>query len=102
MAIPEEVALVGTGDLTFARLAAPPLTMIEIDGEALGRRAVELALARIQETDEGSEPAPFKEELLSTRIALRASSAPAALGHSQPTFGTAPKKRRRESFQQEQ
>jgi LacI family transcriptional regulator len=79
VSIPAQVALVGTGDLPFARLAAPALSMIEIDGRALGRRAVELALERIREARPGGAVAerggaPAREVLAPAGLVIRASS----------------------------
>jgi LacI family transcriptional regulator len=88
VSIPAQVALVGTGDLPFARLAAPALSMIEIDGRALGRRAVELALERIREAPQGERSeapggAPAREVLAPAELVVRASSLrPAARGRA--------------------
>jgi LacI family gluconate utilization system Gnt-I transcriptional repressor len=43
--VPEEVAVVGLGDLDIARHAVPPLTTLRINGAAIGRRAAALILA---------------------------------------------------------
>jgi LacI family transcriptional regulator len=80
IAIPAGVALVGTGDLPFARLAAPPLSMIEVDGAALGRHAVEMALDRMREADDGAAPAPPRTVVVPARFVVRASSALARPG----------------------
>ena len=63
------MALVGTGQLEWAPLADPPLTMIEVDGEALGREAVRLALSRLA----APETAP-RQVVLPARLVLRTSS----------------------------
>ena len=43
--VPEDVAVVGLGDLDIARHAVPPLTTLRIDGEAIGHRSAALILA---------------------------------------------------------
>jgi LacI family transcriptional regulator len=71
VSIPGEVAMVGTGDVAWAPLADPPLTMIEIDGRELGRRAVEMALERIATR---SSRGSGSEIVLPARLVVRASS----------------------------
>jgi DNA-binding LacI/PurR family transcriptional regulator len=63
------VALVGTGQLEWAPLADPPLSMIEVDGEALGREAVDLALTRLAAPETGP-----RQVVIPARLVLRASS----------------------------
>ena len=72
--VPDEVALVGTGQVDWARLAAPPLSMIEVDGGEIGRLAVGLALERAREA--GGEPTPPRTITLPARLVVRESSAP--------------------------
>jgi LacI family transcriptional regulator len=72
--IPEEVALVGTGQVDWARFAAPPLSMIEIDGAEIGRLAVGLALERAREVSEGRAPEPPRTITLPARLVVRESS----------------------------
>ncbi|MHB1416156.1 MAG: LacI family DNA-binding transcriptional regulator [Chloroflexota bacterium] len=76
VAVPEEVAFVGSGDAEWGVLAQPPLTMLETDGEVIGRLAVETALERL-----GAEgrSIPAREILVPLRFVVRASSATAAL-----------------------
>jgi DNA-binding LacI/PurR family transcriptional regulator len=74
VAVPQEVALIGTGQVDWAALASPPLTMIEIDGDALGRQAVHLALSRIAETAEEIPASPPRELRLPARFVVRESS----------------------------
>jgi LacI family transcriptional regulator, gluconate utilization system Gnt-I transcriptional repressor len=45
--VPQELAIVGFGDLDFAAHTFPPLTTVRIDRVALGRRAAEALLGRI-------------------------------------------------------
>ena len=72
--VPEEIALVGTGQVDWARFAAPPLSMIEIDGGEIGRVAVGLALERAREAAGASEPAPPRTITLPARLVIRGSS----------------------------
>jgi DNA-binding LacI/PurR family transcriptional regulator len=76
VAVPKEVALVGTGQVDWARFAAPPLSMIEIDGGEIGRQAVELALARADEAAAGSTSTPARSITLPAGLVVRGSSAP--------------------------
>lgn len=49
--VPHDIALVGFGDIAAAALAPVPLTTLRVDGELLGRQAVELLLQTPQTTD---------------------------------------------------
>ena len=71
--VPEDVAFIGSGDIGWARLVRPPLTMIGMDAEELGRRAMALALERLDPRTEGL---PARTVLLPLRLAVRASSDP--------------------------
>ncbi len=44
--VPEDVALVGLGDLEIGRLIAPSLSTVRIDGEAIGQTAGRLTVSR--------------------------------------------------------
>ncbi|MCR4266343.1 LacI family DNA-binding transcriptional regulator [Nitratireductor sp. ZSWI3] len=48
--IPQEIAIIGFGDQDFARHIQPALTTVRIDREALGRKAAEALLARLEAT----------------------------------------------------
>jgi LacI family transcriptional regulator len=72
--VPEDVALIGTGDMEWARLLTPPLAMIEQNGEELGRLAATMAIERIG----GSAGAP-REERLPAVFKARASAGGPAL-----------------------
>jgi LacI family transcriptional regulator len=74
VAVPGDVALIGTGQVEWAPLASPPLTMIEVDGNALGRQAIQLALSRIVEDAEERLPAPWRDVRLPARFVVRESS----------------------------
>lgn len=56
IAVPHHIAFVGTGDLPWAQLMNPSLTMIEVSGQEIGRRSVELALARLSSRQRESPP----------------------------------------------
>lgn len=47
IAVPERLAVMGFGDLNFAAHTYPALSTVRIDGPAIGRRAAECLLARI-------------------------------------------------------
>ncbi len=47
LAIPEVLAVVGTGDQDFAAMFDPPLTTVSVRGEEIGRRSADLLLALI-------------------------------------------------------
>jgi LacI family transcriptional regulator len=69
--VPGDVALVGVDNWTvFAGTARPPLTTIDLNLEAIGRRAGELLLAAI-----GGQPSPGVHAL-PCRLVVRESSAP--------------------------
>jgi LacI family transcriptional regulator len=72
--VPRDVALVGTGQVDWAPFAAPPLSVIEIDGGEIGRLAVSLALARIREAESAADPRPSQTIVLPARLTLRESS----------------------------
>jgi LacI family gluconate utilization system Gnt-I transcriptional repressor len=44
--VPEEVAVIGLGDLDIARHTVPPLTTLRIDGGQIGRRAAAIILGQ--------------------------------------------------------
>lgn len=71
--IPEQIAFVGTGSLPWSWLVEPSLTMIHVDGAELGRRAIEMALERLDPTMRQVSP---REVLLPTRLVVRGSTDP--------------------------
>ena len=46
--VPDDLAVIGFGDLDFAADADPPLTTVRVDGAEIGRRAAEMVIARIE------------------------------------------------------
>jgi DNA-binding LacI/PurR family transcriptional regulator len=67
--VPRDVAVVGFEDAPAARQCDPPLTTVRQPVEELGRRMVELLLARIRR-----EPVPDSQVLLDTHLVRRASA----------------------------
>jgi len=53
--IPEQLALIGFGDLPFASAANPSLTTIRPPGDLIGRETARLLLARMGDEDKGAE-----------------------------------------------
>lgn len=51
--IPEQLAVVGFGDLDFAASLHPALTTVRIDGQAIGEQAANFIIARADGTDQG-------------------------------------------------
>lgn len=74
--VPDDIAIVGFDDIPAATHAAPPLTTLAVDKEALGRRGVELLF----------NDAPESVDMrLPLRLVARASSQAAALSTLQTT-----------------
>ena len=46
--VPEDLAVIGFGDLDFAADTDPPLTTVHVDSAEIGRRAAEMVIARIE------------------------------------------------------
>lgn len=55
IAIPSELAVIGFGDLEFARHMYPPISTVRVDRAAIGLRAAELILARMDGQNGSSE-----------------------------------------------
>jgi DNA-binding LacI/PurR family transcriptional regulator len=68
--IPDDVSVIGFDDLPEAPYFTPPLTTVRQDFEELGRRGVELVLARLAGQDLHPEPVPAP-------LLVRASTGPA-------------------------
>ena len=69
--IPEEVAILGCGNVHYGPLLRVPLTTVDQQSELLGERAAKLALSLGE--SKGSSPKP-KTILMQTRIIARDST----------------------------
>ncbi|MCO1574601.1 LacI family transcriptional regulator [Crossiella sp. SN42] len=69
--VPEEVSLVGSDDLVFAAVSAPPLTTVAMPAEAAGRAAVNVLLAQLD-----GEHRVSMHQSLDTYLIVRATTAP--------------------------
>jgi len=78
--VPDDIAFVGFDDIPASAHAAPPLTTIAADKEALGVRGVELLL---------DDAPPEIDVRLPVELVVRASSAGAAAAHGSPLARTA-------------
>jgi DNA-binding LacI/PurR family transcriptional regulator len=67
------VSVVGFDDMAESDSFWPPLTTIHQEFEAIGRRAVQLLIAEIEE-----RPEPVRSSVMDTRLVVRASTAPPA------------------------
>lgn len=72
LAIPGDIAFVGTGNLRYAKYLRIPLTSVDQQPEVLGLRAGELALELVARPE-----MPAKTVLLEPRLVVRQSSNPA-------------------------
>lgn len=70
--IPQDLSVVGYDDIPFARYMVPRLTTVSKDAVGLGREAVKLVLARIQDPDR-----PQQTFTLTPRVLIRESTGPA-------------------------
>jgi DNA-binding LacI/PurR family transcriptional regulator len=52
-AVPEDVLVAGFDDVPEAEFYSPPLTTVRQDFATVGRRSVEMLIARIEDTDDG-------------------------------------------------
>ena len=68
--VPEDIAVVGAGDVAYGDLLKVPLTTVSWSKEELGRRAAELILDQIGPHPKG----PFKRIVVPPRLVVRASS----------------------------
>lgn len=79
--VPEEVSVVGFDDVEVGRLFAPALTTVRVPRTSLGRRAVDLVLARLDADGADSagsrdaDPAPLSDEL-PVELVIRSSTGP--------------------------
>lgn len=75
--VPQDVAIVGFDDIPGASHAAPALSTIAVDKEALGRRGVELLLEETPQTSEIVLPVKLIER--ASTVALASDRTPAAV-----------------------
>jgi LacI family transcriptional regulator len=68
--IPDDVAVVGCGNLPYSDFLRVPLSSVDQDSETIGRRAASLALKIAQKK---GQPRP-RAELIASRVVVRASS----------------------------
>jgi len=68
--IPEDIAVVGCGNVLYSDFLRVPLTSIDQDSTAIGRLAAELALSLLS----GKAPARRKIQTVTPRLVVRASS----------------------------
>jgi LacI family transcriptional regulator len=68
--IPQDIAVVGCGNVLYADVLLVPLTSVDQDSSAIGKVAAELALTLIG----AKSPVPPRTELLTPRLVVRASS----------------------------
>ena len=79
LACPRDVSVVGFNDMPFADRFDPPLTTVHIPHAAIGARAAELLLERIE------DPAATPQTLVfEPTLTVRASTAPPPAGHRRP------------------
>ncbi|RCV47620.1 LacI family transcriptional regulator [Marinitenerispora sediminis] len=62
--VPEDIALVGFDDVPEAAFYAPPLTTVRQDFSSVGRRCIELLLARLEDGHEAAEHVLVPPELV--------------------------------------
>jgi len=75
LSVPEQISLVGFDDIDLAAYLTPPLTTVQYDAAAVGRAAVKLLLARLDEPTRAPQVVRIP-----TRLILRASTGPASPG----------------------
>ena len=71
--VPDDVALMGYDDISFAASAAVPLSSVRQPGRDLGRRAAELLLAEIAAV-EGDEPHEHEAVRFQPELVVRRST----------------------------
>lgn len=67
--VPEQVAVVGFDDMSFASAGPLQLTTVSVPREAMGRRAVEMLFDRIDGYD-----GPFRKEIVPHQLQIRATA----------------------------
>jgi LacI family transcriptional regulator len=85
LAVPDDVAVVGAGDIAHGDLLRVPLTTVGWSKEGLGRRAAELLLEQIT----SQETTTFKRVIIPPRLVVRASC-----GAGRPSGNRQPRQKR--------
>jgi LacI family transcriptional regulator len=68
--VPEDIAVVGCGNLSYSDFLRVPLTSVDQDSQSIGRQAANLALRLVK----SKTPLPPCRELVQPRLVLRGSS----------------------------
>jgi DNA-binding LacI/PurR family transcriptional regulator len=71
-AVPEDVLVAGFDDVPEAEFYSPPLTTVRQDFATVGRRSVEMLIARIEDTDDG--PVDDQPTLVPAQLIVRQST----------------------------
>lgn len=90
LSVPRDISVVGFDDISFAALSNPPLTTVSLPREELGRRAVEALLSTIAHPEQRGT-----EAVITTRLVVRDSTAPASREAAKPARRTARERTRR-------
>jgi DNA-binding LacI/PurR family transcriptional regulator len=77
--VPDDVALIGFGDLPDAQRRIPPLTTVRIEYIELGRELARMAIAKAKRPE-----TPLAEKVLPTSLVMRGSTWPLALSDREP------------------
>ena len=72
--VPQQISVLGFGDLARVELADPALSTIRVPYGRMGREAVRQVLAMLETPD---APEEHRETIFATELILRASTAPA-------------------------
>lgn len=76
--IPYDLSITGFDDVEIARVVEPELTTVAIPAEYVGRRAIALLLAALEEVE--TTPQTVRSELVPTELVVRGSTAPPMRG----------------------
>jgi LacI family transcriptional regulator len=76
--IPQDVAVVGCGNVVYADFLRVPLTSVDQDSHSIGEQAANLALSLI----EAKTPVRPRTVLLTPKLVIRESSVHAAAAHA--------------------
>ena len=82
--VPDDVAVIGCGNVRYSRLLRVPLSSVDQDSSGIGERAARLALALIEAKGSAVRP---KTVLLKPKVVARESTARPRAAQSQPVAG---------------